>query len=74
MHDKMDHARQNGSYKTASLVFSYKSTQLDALTKLPISVTGMIAHGHGDVRYAHYDFDIFLHNSNYTVRSLAKLL
>jgi len=68
MHDKMDHA------KTASLVFSHKSNQLDGLTKLPVSVTGMIAHRYGDVRYAHYILDIFLHDSNYTVGSLAKLL
>ena len=68
MHDKMDHA------KTASPVFSHKSKQLDGLTKLLVTVTGMIAHGHGDVRYAHYGLDIFLHDSNYTVGSLAKLL
>ena len=53
MHDKMDHA------KTASLVFSHKSKELDSLVKLPMSVTGMIAHGHGDVHYAHYRLDIF---------------
>ena len=68
MHDKMDHA------KTASLVFSHKSKELDSLVKLPVSVTGMIAHGHGDVRYAHYGLDIFAHDSNYTTRSMAKLL
>ena len=37
-------------------------------------MTGMIAHGHGDVRYAHYGLDIFPHDSNYTIRSMAKLL
>ena len=68
MHDKMDLA------KTASPVFSHKSKQLDGLTKLPISVMGMIAHGHGDVRYAHYGLDIFFHDSNYTVGSIARLL
>lgn len=68
MHDKMDHA------KTASPVFSHKSKELDGLMKLPVSVTGMIAHGHGDVRYAHYGLDIFSHDSNYTVGSFAKLL
>ena len=47
IHDKMDHA------KTTSLVFSHKSKDLDGLIMLPVSVTGMIAHGHGDVRYAH---------------------
>ena len=42
--------------------------------KLPVSVTGMIAHGHGDVRYAHYGLDIFPSDSNHTVGSIAKLL
>jgi hypothetical protein len=64
----MDHA------KTASPVFSYRTKQLDGLMKLPVSVTSMLAHGHGDVRYAHYGLDIFVHNTNYTVGSFAKLL
>lgn len=68
MHDKMDHA------KTASPVFSHKSKELDGLFKLPVSVTGMLAHGHGDVRYAHYGLDLFAHDSNYTIGSFAKLL
>ena len=68
MHDKMDHA------KTASPMFSHKSKELDSLVKLPVFVTGMIAHGHGDVRYAHYGLDIFPHDSNYTIGSMAKLL
>ena len=43
MHDKMDHS------KTDSLVFLHKSKDLDGLVKLLVSVTSMIAHGHGDV-------------------------
>jgi hypothetical protein len=66
MHDKMDHA------KTASLVFSHKTKQLDGLMKLHVSITGMLAHGHGDVRYAHYGLDIFAHNANYTIGSFCK--
>ena len=68
MHDKMDHA------KTASHVFSHKTKHLDGLTKLPLSVTRMLAHGHGDVRYAHYGLDLYPHDANYTVGSFAKLL
>ena len=68
MHDKMDHA------KIATCVFSYKSKDLDGLVKLPLSVTHMIAHGHGDVRFAHYGLDLFPHDSNYTIGSIAKLL
>jgi len=68
MHDKMDHS------KTASPVFSHKTKHLDGLTRLPVSVTGMLAHGHGDERYAHYGLDLFPHDANYTVGSFAKLL
>ena len=66
--DKMDFM------KTASLVFSQKTKQLDGLMKLPISITSMLVHVHGDVSYAHHGFDIFVHDSNYTVGSFAKLL
>ena len=68
MHDKMDHS------KIDSPIFSHKSKELDGLVKLLVSVTGIIAHGHGDVRYAHYGLDMFAHDSNYTISSMAKLL
>ena len=42
--------------------------------KLPSSITGMIAHGHGDIHYAHYGPDIFPTDSNHSVGSIAKLL
>jgi hypothetical protein len=42
--------------------------------KLPIAVTGMITHGHGDVWYVHYGLDIYPSDSNHTVGSTAKLL
>ena len=64
----MDHA------KTASPVFSHKSKELESLVKLPVFVTGMIAHGYGDRHYAHYGLDVFPHDSNYTIGSMAKLL
>ena len=63
IHDKMDHS------KTSSPHFSHKSKHMDSFMKLPISVTGMIAHGHGDIRYAHYGLDIFPTNSNHTLGS-----
>jgi len=68
MHDKMDHA------KTTSPVFSHKSKEIDGLVKLPVSVTSMIVHGYGNVHYVHYGLDIFPHDSNYTIGSMAKLL
>ena len=68
IHDKMDHS------KTASPVYSHKNKQIDSYMRLPIAVTGMIAHGHGDYRYAHFGIDIYPHDSNHTMGSIAKLL
>ena len=68
IHDKMDHS------KTASPHFSYKSKAIDSFMKMPIAVIGMIAHGHGDMRYAHYGLDIFPTDSNHTMGSIARLL
>ena len=68
IHDKMDHS------KTSSPYFSHKNKHMDSFMKLPISVMGMIAHGHEDIRYAHYGLDIFPTDSNHTVESVAKLL
>jgi hypothetical protein len=68
IHDKMDHS------KTASPQFSHKSKSTDSFMKLPVSITGMIAHGHGDVRYAHYGLDIYPTDSNHTIGSFAQLL
>ena len=68
IHNKMDHS------KTLSPHFSHKSKHMDSFMKLLVSITGMIAHGHGDVRYAHYGLDIFPSDFNHTVGSIAKLL
>jgi hypothetical protein len=68
IHDKMDHS------KTASPHFSHKTKATDSFFKMPVAVTGMIAHGHGDVRYAHYGLGIFPTDSNHTIGSIAKLL
>jgi hypothetical protein len=68
IHDKMDHS------KTASPHFSHKTKATDSFIKMPVAITGMIAHGHGDVRYAHYGVGIFPTDSNHTIGSIAKLL
>src|ERR1700680_4010358 len=36
--------------------------------------SGMIAHGHVDVKYAHYGLDFYPGDANHTVGSFAKLL
>ena len=68
MHDKVDHS------KTASPCFAAKNKAVDGLMKLPVSVTGMLAHGHGDKKYAHYALDVYAADSNQTIGSIAKLL
>jgi hypothetical protein len=42
--------------------------------KLPVSIVDMLAHGHGDVKYVHYNLDLFVHDSNYIVGLFSKLL
>ena len=42
--------------------------------KLLVAVSRMIAHGHGDVQYAHYNLDICPSDSNHTIGSITKLL
>jgi hypothetical protein len=48
-----------------------KATQ--GLGQLPMSVTGMVAHGHGNGAYAHYALACWPGDSNATISSLAKL-
>ena len=68
MHDKIDHSQ------TASPCFTLKTKSVDAYLKLPVSVTGMIAHRHGDKKYAHYSLDLYLAHSNCIIGSIARLL
>jgi hypothetical protein len=68
IHDKMDHA------KTTSPCFANKNKNIDAFMRLPVAITGMIAHGHGDGKYAHFSLDLYPYDSNHTVGSVAKLL
>lgn len=47
-HDKMDNA------KTAFPRFQVMNKMIFGLGQLPITPTGMIIHGHGDVKYVKY--------------------
>jgi hypothetical protein len=67
IHDETDHA------KMASPCFASKNKSIDAFMRLPVAVTGMIAHGHGDGKYAHFSLDLYSYDSNHTVGSVAKL-
>jgi hypothetical protein len=67
IHDKMDHS------KTASPHLSHKNKSTEAFMKLLVSVTSIIAHGHGDIWYAHYGLDLYPTDSNHIVGSVAKV-
>jgi hypothetical protein len=56
IHDKMDHAKITLSrlQMCNKLIFS--------LGRLPITLMGMITHGHGDERYAQYSNDLWPNN------------
>jgi hypothetical protein len=50
IYDKMDHS------KTASLCFASKTKSIDMFMQLPVAVIGMIAHGHGEVKFCTFLF------------------
>jgi hypothetical protein len=41
---------------------------------LSVVLVGMIARGHGDVKFAHYALDLYMKNSNHIIRSFARFL
>ena len=44
------------------------------LGQIPISVTGMLTHGHGDGAYAHYSTAFWPGDSNFTISSICRVL
>ena len=67
IHDKMDTAK----IALPRMRVTTKATQ--GLGQLPMNVTGMVSHGHGDGAYAHYSPHCWLGDSNATISSLARL-
>ena len=68
IHDKMD------TQKTTVLRMRVITKGTSGLEKLPMSVTGILAHGHGDGVYTLYGISLWLGDSNYTISSLCKVL
>jgi len=62
IHDKIDYS------KTDSPHYSYKNKGTDSFMKMSVAITRMIAYVHGDVRYAHYNLDIFLTMTHYCAK------
>ena len=67
IHDKMDTA------KTALPRMRVTTKATQGLGQLPMNVTGMVSHGHGDGAYAHYSPHCWPGDSNATISLLARL-
>ena len=68
IHDKMDHT------KSAIPRMQRSTKATSGLGQIPISVTGMLTHGHGDGAYAHYSKAFWLRDSNFTISSICRVL
>ena len=64
IHDKMDHT------KTAIPRMQRTTKATSGLGQIPISVTGMLTHGHDDGAYAHYSTAFWPGDSNFTISSI----
>ena len=68
IHDKMDHT------KSAIPRMQRSTKATSGLGQIPISVTGMLMHGHGDGAYAHYSTAFWPEGSNFTISSICRVL
>ena len=68
IHDKMDHT------KSAIPRMQRSTKATSGLGQIPISVTGMLTHGHGDGAYAHYSTAFWPGDSNFTISSICRVL
>jgi len=64
----MDHA------KTAFLRLQVANKMICGLKELPITLTSMIAQGHGDEKYAQYSNELWPNDPNFTIGSLLRFL
>ena len=68
IHDKMDHTK----FAIPRMQRSMKATC--GLGQIPISVTGMLTHGHSDGAYAYYSTAFWPGDSNFTISSIFRVL
>jgi hypothetical protein len=68
IHDDMD------SRKTALPRLRVITKGSSGLGQLPMTLTGMLTHGHGDGIYADFSTDFWPRNSNFTISSLASYI
>jgi hypothetical protein len=68
IHDEMDHA------KTVLPRLQMCNKMILGLGQLPIILTTIITHGHGDERYVQYYNELWPNNPNFIIRSLLRFL
>lgn len=68
IHDKMDQS------KTAIPQIRPIPKSLNGVERLPISLTGMLTHGHGETSYGHFALGLWPSDPNFTISSLSKCL
>ena len=68
IHDKMDHT------KSAILRMQRSTKATCGLGQIPISVTGMLTHGHSNGAYAHYSTAFWPGDSNFTISFICRVL
>ncbi len=68
LHDKMDH------YKITFPWFQMKNKMVFGLGRLPVTLIGMIVHGHGDKAFVQYSNELWPNDLNFTIRLFLCLL
>jgi hypothetical protein len=68
IHDKMDHC------KTAIPRMPFCSKNVDGALKMPITLTGILTHGHGLKAVAQYNVGVWASNRNTTIGLLDSIL
>jgi len=66
IHGKMDHT------KTPLLRLQVYNKMISSFGKLPITLMGMIMHGHENERYAQYSNELWPNDPNFTIGSLLR--
>jgi hypothetical protein len=61
IHDKMGH------FKTTLLSFQMKNKMVSKLGQLPITLIGMIIHGHGDEAFIQYSNELWPNDPNFMI-------
>jgi hypothetical protein len=67
IHDKMEH------FKTTLPLLQMRNKMMFGLGRLPMTLTRMIAHGHGDEAFAQYSNELWPNDPNFMIGLLLHL-